>query len=217
MPRYYSKLQSSLATHPETETGELLSVEGEGALTPEQLADDVARTQEKLAHLRREQDVLEKQKRELEDLARRQDEFQSGREELLDKLTRGLAFLERQTADAHRRVEQLEGAIGNFRSHLSGLEVIDPTRWSQNEAGKELTRALGLLDVARNDYHQARGKLLGPEADGTDATDHINDSRRLGEQPFLYWLKAGFAFTLPLLLIGLMIFCILCWRLWRAA
>ena len=215
MPRYYSKLQSSLATQPDAETGELISAEG--TLTPEQLADDVARTQEKLAHLRREQDVLEKQKRELEDLARRQDEFQNGREELVDKLTRGLAYLERQTADAHRRVEQLEGATGNFRTHLSSLDVIDPTRWSQAEAGKELTRALGLLDVARNDFNQARGKLLGPEADGSDATDHPVDARRGAEQPFLYWLKAGFAFTLPLLLIGLMIFVILCWRLWRPA
>src|SRR5262250_634246 len=101
MPRYYSKLQSSVATQPETETAELLSVEGEGTLTPEQLADDVARTQEKLAHLRREQEQLEKQKRELEDLARRQEDFQQGREEMLDKLTRGLAFLERQTSEAH--------------------------------------------------------------------------------------------------------------------
>jgi septal ring factor EnvC (AmiA/AmiB activator) len=212
MPRYYSKLQSSA----DVETGELLSAETEGTLTPEQLADDVARTQEKLANLRREQDVLERQKRELEDLARRQGEFQNGREELIDKLTRGLAFLERQTSEGHRRVEQLEGATGNFRSHLSNLEAIVPTRWSQAEAGKELTRALGLLDIARNDYNQARGKLLGPEVDGADASD---DAGGLGgaEQPFIYWLKAGLAFTLPLLIVGLMIFCILCWRLWRPA
>ena len=217
MPRYYSKLQSSLATHPESGTGELLSEEAEGSLTPEQLADDVARTQEKLAHLRREQEMLERQKRDLEDLARRQQEFQVGREELLDKLTRGLAFLERQTADAHRRVEQLEGGTGNFRSHLSALEAIEPTRWSQAEAGKELTRALSLVDVARNDYNQARVKLLGPEADGSDAVDAAGAAGGAGEQPFLYWLKAGFAFTLPLLVIALMIFCILCWRLWRVA
>lgn len=217
MPRYYSKLQSSLASPADASTGELLSEESEGSLTPEQLADDVARTQEKLAHLRREQDMLERQKRDLEDLARRQEEFQTGREELLDKLTRGLAFLERQTSDAHRRVEQLEGATGNFRSHLSGLEAIEPTRWSQAEAGRELTRALGLLDVARNDYNQARVKMLGPEVDGGDATDASAASGRGAEHAFIYWLKAGFAFTLPLLIIGLMIFCILCWRLWRAA
>ncbi|OAI42124.1 hypothetical protein AYO41_01200 [Verrucomicrobia bacterium SCGC AG-212-E04] len=216
MPRYYSKLQSSVATHPETGTGELLAEEVEGTLTPEQLADDVARTQEKLAHLRREQEMLEKQQRELEDLARRQGEFQNGREELVDKLTRGLAFLERQTADAHRRVEQLDGATGNFRAHLAALGGIEPTRWSQAEAGKELTRALGLLDVARNDFNQARVKLLGPEADGSDAIDAA-PAGRAGEQPFLYWLKAGFAFTLPLLVIGFLIFCILCWRLWRVA
>ncbi len=217
MPRYYSKLQSSVATQPDSGTGELLTEESEGSLTPEQLADDVARTQEKLAHLRREQEMLERQKRDLEDLARRQEEFQNGREELSDKLTRGLAFLERQTSDVHRKVEQLEGATGNFRNHVSALEAIEPTRWSQAEAGKELTRALGLLDVARNDYNQARVKLLGPEADGSDAVDGAGDSGRMGEQPFLYWLKAGFAFTLPLLVIALMIFCILCWRLWRVA
>lgn len=217
MPRYYSKLQSSVATHPDSGTGELRAEESEGSLTPEQLADDVARTQEKLAHLRREQEMLERQKRDLEDLARRQEEFQNGREELSDKLTRGLAFLERQTSDVHRKVEQLEGATGNFRNHVSALEAIEPTRWSQAEAGKELTRALGLLDVARNDYNQARVKLLGPEADGSDAVDGAGDSGGMGEQPFLYWLKAGFAFTLPLLVIALMIFCILCWRLWRVA
>jgi len=217
MPRYYSKLQSSLATHPETEPAELLSVEGEGTLTPEQLADDVARTQEKLANLRREQESLEKQKRELEDLARRQEEFQSGRGELVDKLTRGLAFLERQTTETHRRVEQLEGATGNFRSHLASLEGIDPTRWSQAEAGKELTRALGLLDVARNDFNQARGKLLGPEAEGGEIAEAPGSAPRTGEQPFIYWLKAGFAFTLPLLVIGLMIFFILYLRLWKTA
>lgn len=214
MPRYYSKLQSS-AAQPETESAEMLSVEGEGVLTPEQLADDVARTQEKLAHLRREQEQLEKQKRELEDLARRQEDFQHGRDDLTDKLTRGLAFLERQTAETHRRLEQLEGATGNFRSHLSVLENIDPTRWSQSEAGKELTRALGQLDVARNDYQQARGKLLGAEPEA--AREISADAPLAVEQPFLYWLKAGFAFTLPLLVIGLMIFFILYLRLWRAA
>ncbi len=218
MATYPSKLQVSLTERmrSDPDSPEIEHDETETGLTPEQLANDVQRTQEKLVALKREQESLERRKRELEELASRQAEVEQGRNELVEKLTRALVVLERQTVDSRRRVEQLEGAGMTLQEHLQRLEAINVKSWPQGEAPRELTRALGLLDAARNDYNGARARVLSEQTDpetGVAAQMAAAEAFAPGtSHSFKYWLKSGFAFTLPLLVVGLFIFFILCWR-----
>lgn len=210
--RYASKLNVSLAADPArvgaAESG--ADEAGEAALTPEQLASDVQRTQEKLAALKREQEMLERRKRELEDLSRRQAEVEQNTSDLTERLTRALVVLQQQSIEARRRAEQLEQAGSNLQRHLEGLQGIDVGSWSQSEAPREITRALGLLDGARTDYDSTRARLLCEKTDPETAPESAAGGAE--ERSFLGWLQAGFAFTLPLLVVCLLILAALIFR-----
>ena len=178
----------------------------------------VQKAQEQLLNLRRQQEQIERQKRELEELSRRQEELETGRAEMSDKLTRALVVLERQSNDAQKRVEQLHLVGETFASHLSTLEAIQPKSWASADLQKELSRALGMVDHARTEYGQQRARFAADVAEGTASTDGAATENPYddapgagGDKSFVYWLKAGVAFTLPLLLFGLVCLFIFCW------
>ena len=60
------------------------------ALTREDVDRKVVEAQQKLAELKRAQEELERERAALEELRRRQTEFQTGRQEMVHSLTRGL-------------------------------------------------------------------------------------------------------------------------------
>ncbi len=186
----------------------------------ERIDSQVQKAQEQLLNLRRQQEQIERQKRELEELSRRQEELETGRTELVEKLTRALVVLERQSNDAQKRVEQLHLVGESFASHLSALEAIHPKSWASADLQKELNRALGMVDHARTEYGQQRARFAADVAEGTASSDGAakeNPYEDLlsgaDDKGFVYWLKAGVAFTLPLLLLGFIALFILCWYL----
>lgn len=190
---------------------------GGGAAGVERLDSQVQKAQEQLIKLKREQELIEKQKRELEELSRRQDELERGKTEMIEKLTRALVIIERQTGEAQKRVEQLRATAESFTGHLRTLEAIHPKVWAQEAIPKELNRALSSVDHARSEFNQSRARLQADaiNAAGTDtaadstggsgstATDYDELFNEGGARPFMYWFKAGLAFTLPLLILGL--------------
>ena len=175
----------------------------------ERIDSQVQKAQEQLLNLRRQQEQIERQKRELEELSRRQEELETGRSEMIEKLTRALVVLERQSNDAQKRVEQLHLLGESFASHLGALETINPKGWASADLQKELNRALGMVDHARTEYGQQRARFAADVAEGTttDGSPAENPYEEMfGQTPdksFVYWLKAGVAFTLPLLLLGI--------------
>ena len=178
------------------------------------------KAQEQLLNLKRQQDQIEKQKRELEELSRRQEELEQGRVEMVEKLTRALVVVERQANEAQKRVEQLRATTDAFTSHLQALESINPKMWPQAELQRELNRALGMVDHARTEYSQMRSRFAADAAEGISGETGVDVSSgnydemfgSAADHTFLYWLKAGLAFTLPLLLLGLVAVFIFCWR-----
>ena len=185
----------------------------------ERIDSQVQKAQEQLLNLRRQQEQIERQKRELEELSRRQEELEQGRTELVEKLTRALVIAERQATEAHKRVEQLQGTSNAFQSHLRSLEAINPKSWASADLQRELNRALGMVDHARNDYNLQKGRLAAvgedarePEASSGGRYDEIFGGGE-NDRDFLYFLKAGFAFTLPLVLVLLIVAFLLCWKL----
>ncbi|MGA3170940.1 MAG: hypothetical protein ABSE62_07975 [Chthoniobacteraceae bacterium] len=187
------------------ETDPLLNLEEEESI--EHLDDQVQKAQEQLIQLKRQQEQIEKQKRELEELSRRQEQFQQGRTEMVEHFTRALVVLERQIYDAQKRVEQLRSINESFIQHLSAIEAINPKAWENTDINKELNRALSTVDDARTEYTRSRAVISAEvnedvlAATSAGATDSAYEAPR----DFAYWLKSGFAFTLPLLVTLLIV------------
>ena len=172
------------------------------------LGDQVQKAQEQLIQLKRQQDQIEKQKRELEELARRQEQLQTGRTEMIEQFTRALVILERQAYDSQKKLEQLKSVHESFVQHLEIVEGINPKNWDSADINKELNRALSAVDDARAEYQRSRAivnadadeEVLAQEPDAGAAGAYGEES----QGDFLHWLKIGTAFTLPLLILGLL-------------
>lgn len=186
---------------------EFLDLDEQGEVQVEHLDSQVQKAQEQLVQLKRQQELIEKQKRELEELSKRQEQLHKGREEMLEKFTRGLVVLEREVYDAEKRVEQLKGIREAFLQHLGILESINPKHWENTDINKELTKALSAVDDARAEYSRSR-VVVNADAEEevleeTPSHSEFEEAGGFTSQNFLYWLKSGFAFTLPLLILGL--------------
>lgn len=169
------------------------------------LDSQVQKAQEQLLALRRQADQIEKQKRELEDLSQRQEELERGRNDIIEKLSRSLTIIERESVEAERRVDHLRNTHEAFTQHLDLLESINPKAWAPTDLSRELSKAQSDVEDARSVYAKNRAKI-GVETvdqDGNTASVVSYSGEPQEEKNFLYWLTAGFAFTLPLLVLGL--------------
>lgn len=193
--------------------------------------EKVAEAQEQLLHLRHQQEQLEKQKAELEELKRKREKFLRGRVEATDRLTKATTMLEREMFEAQKRLGQFAHARDAFARHLKNLEQINPETWAREETRSELTRALAAIQDARDEYttEMARigaiidvgaeepqlaplpvevcgEKLKVPAESRTSAAPAPGSAAALAPvevRDFMYWLKSGFAFTLPLIVFGI--------------
>ena len=175
--------------------------------TREELDARVSETQQRLVELKRAQEELERERTALEEARRRRTEFQTGREEMLQNLTRGVGFLEESEFNARRDAEQMAKTLGELREALTKVQGIHEETWTQENYKVELTRALTVIDSARMEWNAARLKwaLLNgpppPEENGLPAEKAANAS--LESLGFLQLCKLGLAFTWPLTLVTL--------------
>ncbi len=190
---------------------QFLDLPEDEALSGEHLDSQVQKAQEQIFALKRQQELIERQKRELEELSRRQEQLQTGKSDMVEKFTRALVVLERETYDAQKRLELLHGIHDAFHQHLDVLEGINPKNWEGLDIQKELTRALSAVDDARAEYNRSQPKVSA--VTGHDELDdsggYPHDLHQETGRDFVYWLKAGFAFTLPLFCIGLILILVL--------
>ena len=178
------------------------------ALSREEVDSKVAEAQLKLAELKRAQEELERERSSLEETRRRQAEFQTGRQEMIQGLTRGVGLLEEAEFSARHDAEQMAKTLADFRDALVKLESIHEDTWTKNNFSVELTRALTVIENARMEWNTARLKfpvLSGQVPANTAAAPapNVPQAPLLGEQSFWTLCKLGFAFTLPLVLITL--------------
>jgi type I site-specific restriction endonuclease len=191
---------------PESTKEPFLDLPEEQTASPEMLDSQVQRAQEQLLQLKRQQELIEKQKRELEELSRKQEELEKGRSEMIEKLSRSLVVIERETYEAEKRVEQLKATNTSFADHLEALEKINPKTWSNADLHKELSKALSAVDEARAEYTKSLTKINAKaDSEVIDPSPVVEETYYPSSEDagFLVWLKRGFAFTLPLLILGL--------------
>jgi hypothetical protein len=177
------------------------------APTRDEVDRKVVEAQQKLAELKRAQDSLERERSALEELRRRQSEFQTGRQEMIHNLTRGLGLLEEAEFNTRREAEQMIKTIADFRDALTKIEAVRDETWTKENFSTELTRALTAIENARMEWNTARLKLpaLSPEAlkkTEVETAPQITPSP-LTNLSFGELCKIGLAMTWPLVLVAL--------------
>jgi len=164
----------------------------------------VADAQQKLAELKREQEELERQRAALEETRRRQMEFQTGRQEAIQNLTRGIGLLEEAEFGARRDAEQMAKALVDLRGALDKIQAIHEESWTKDNFSVELTRALTALENGRMEWNTARLKfplLSGPAADATAGIPGAtapSSAALLAQHSFSELCRIGFGLTWPL-------------------
>ena len=172
----------------------------------EELDLKVSDAQQQLAELKRKQDELERERATLEEARRRRVEYQTGREEMLHHLARGLGLLEEAELKARRDAEQMAKTLAGLREALDKVSALNEENWSAETYNIELTRALTALENARMEWNAAR--LKWPVLDGalgqTPAAPAAGPAQIqghfLGAQSFGELCRLGFALTWPVAL-----------------
>jgi hypothetical protein len=177
--------------------------------TREEIEAMVSEKQIKLAELKRAQEELERERASLEEMRRRQAEFQTGREEMLQHLTRGIGLLEEAELNARRDAEQMARTLGEFREAVSKVQSINDQGWTPDNYNVELTRGLTTIENARMEWNSARLKfplLSTAPAAGPDAAANKQASGFAMPVDLFQLCKIGLALTWPLVLLGGCIF-----------
>jgi hypothetical protein len=169
----------------------------------------VVEAQQKLVELKRAQEELERERSGLEELRRRQTEFHTGREEIIQNLTRGLGLLEEAEFAARRDADQMVKTVGDFRAALAKVQAIRDETWTKENFQIELTRALTAIENARMEWNSARLKISALAGETKNAAAPLNKNSpsaavtaSLADLSFGQLCKIGLALTWPLLLVA---------------
>src|ERR1700744_40735 len=179
---------------------------GAGTPTRDDVDRKVVEAQQKLVELKRAQEELERERSGLEELRRRQNEFETGRDEMIQQLTRGIGLLEEAEFTARRDAELMIKTIADFKTALGKVQVIQEDRWTKENFQFELTRALTTIENARMEVNSARLKLpqLAGENRPTatpEKTSVAPTASSLADLSFFQLCKIGVAMTWPLLIV----------------
>ena len=187
---------------------------GTRAPTVQEVDSRLLEQQQKLAELKKAQEEKERELASLEETRRRQMEFQTGRQELVHNLTRGLGLLEEAEFNSRRDAEQMAKAVTDLREALSKVEAIREESWSGENFPVELTRSLTTIENARMEWNSARLKfavLNAPLAEGNGAPvpKAAVSAASLSGLPFSKLCRVGLGLTWPLATVGLAILAVL--------
>lgn len=169
----------------------------------EEVDSELERAQEQLLALRRQQEELERQKGDLEDLRRKQDEYVRGKAEMVDRFTRSLLTLEHEQVEAQRMTELCSQTRIAFRDSLEQIQSIHDQEWNSTNLRAELSRALGIVENARAEFHRAQAKL--------DCLNHAHNGKegdmapmpaRFDWEETIRYARIGAAASAPLIIAG---------------
>jgi chromosome segregation ATPase len=170
---------------------------------------DEARQQ--IVALQRRKDELERAKGELEEVRRRHEEFARGRAEMVEALNRGLILLEHQQVETQRMLDLIEKTREKFKNHLSMVESLTDAGWTSDTLKTDLTKALTTIETARMEFNSACLRIDALQGKTPENLPPTPVQQLAGPAPSLEKVtfgrafKLGFAFTLPLLFIALVI------------
>lgn len=190
------------------------TVAGPGGRPPsrEELDAKAGDAQYRLSELKRAQEELERERTALEEARRRRTEWETGREEMIHHLERGLAMLTEAEFATRREAEQMSKTLAGLRDALTKVEAIREESWSAENWNVELTRALTTIENARMEWNSARLKwtlLDAARAAEPSAQEPAKLNPLLEPQNFAQLCRIGFALTWPVAVAILGVFLLL--------
>lgn len=162
--------------------------------------------QDELDRIQLQREELERKKSELEELTGRKRAFLSQQAELSEKLTSSLTLIDRELYEMRKEAEDLEQCRVCFAAHLDKLQKFNPESWAREQLSEKLEKASMAIDIAADEYDQAAahfvngrsGAIFGRPAKRGRRAHH----RGAGGSEFSVNLRNGFAFNLPILILG---------------
>lgn len=171
----------------------------------QEVSDQMVDKVQELDRLRARQDELERERRLLEDMRQKQEAFDSERRELKNGLSESLARMEKERLDAERLTQLLDETRRLFRARLDEVSALDEDSWDDENLLDELNKSLVLLENVRSDYNKAMAKIEAVQAGGAGLPSRSAAEPAAvwadGARGFAYWLRAGVAFTLPMMVL----------------
>ena len=218
-PAHKGKAASDIPRSEPVPTGDL-------NLTPltrrnEEINSQVATKLDELERLRTKQEALEREKNSLENLRNNQEKYEAGKREMIDHLEKSLIALEREEISLNQRVELLAETERRFKEMLSDMRGFNEEQWATDTEGlrEELSKALVVIDNTRKEYNKAYARIEAMRESnniGIIAEPAMQDeSAGLARYPrgFGDWLKVGLAFSLPLVIVLIVLIGVLIARL----
>ena len=174
----------------------------------QEVSEQMVDKAQELDRLRARQEELEKERRTLEELRQKHEAFEAGRRELKDRLNESLVRMAKDQMEAERLAQLLDETRRMFRVRLEEVTALSEEGWEDEHLLDELNKALVLLENIRADYNKALAKIdaIQPAAARGAAGGLLAFTDAPGAGPggrtgFGYWLRAGLAFTLPLMVL----------------
>jgi vacuolar-type H+-ATPase subunit I/STV1 len=161
--------------------------------------------QEELDRIQLQREELERKKSELEELTVRKRNFLSQQVEFSEKLTTALTQIDRGLFEMRQETEDLEQCRVCFAAHLDKIQKINPENWSRENQVEKLEKAVMAIDIAADEYDQAAAHFDGSRSGsifGRTSKRGRAASRNSTPSEFTTNLKNGFAFNLPIVLLG---------------
>ncbi len=164
--------------------------------------------QKRVTDLSRELEVVERERVTVEESRRRFANFETGRDEMLQELTRGLGLLEETEHDARRNAEQMSKTIIDIRETLEKVEELEDIDTNRDDWKVQLTRNLTTLENARMEINSAKLKwpILTQVPEDPETLENQGASTGGASQSFGQLCLMGLALTWPLVLLGIAIF-----------
>lgn len=161
--------------------------------------------QEELNRIQAQREDLERKKTELEELTSRKRNFISQQAELVEKLTSALTLIDRGLFELRQENEDLEQCRACFAAHLDRIQKLNPEAWSREVLPERLEKASMAIDIASDEYDQAAAHFEGSRSAaifGRPSKQRRSAKRAAGSSEFMVNLRNGFAFNLPILVLG---------------
>lgn len=148
---------------------------------------------------------LEKTRREAREMRARQekeDRFTNGRRDICEKLARNIAKLDRELYNAQKAIEEISAARETYNLHLDALRSVETANGSK-QTDDELDHAIGALEDAESEFGKTSRRLATVLPQIMPEVAHTN----AGGVPhsFSTWMRAGFAFTLPVMIAAIIV------------
>jgi len=168
------------------------------------IADDyegkLQAAQVQLEKLQQQREELERKKLEIEELDARKRATLSNQTELGEKLSTALTLIDRELFGMRQELQDLEECRVCFAGHIDKIGKMNPDSWNRDNLRPNLDRASVILENAEDEYNQAVIHFDGMRSGAIFGRSR--KSRRGGDASFRTNLFNGFAFNLPLVILG---------------